>query len=146
MIIAESTERGVEQLWDRGGGRGEGVGHTQHRIRAVTAMISNQQQFLAATGKPGGESSNQGDQQAVSEEMDGGRRIKGVDQQKAYKSGGDNEAGQKSPATYQKRSGKGNDAQGRRQVRVLDGGRCATKGDRGQKRALPGKSCRNAWV
>jgi hypothetical protein len=47
-----SAEVGVEETCagEWGGARGEGVGHTLRRKRAVTAMMSFQQQFRVATG------------------------------------------------------------------------------------------------
>jgi hypothetical protein len=59
MHVAESSEEEVEQpcAGERGGGKGEGVGGTQRRKRAIAAMISNQQRVNAVAGIPRGGSS-----------------------------------------------------------------------------------------
>jgi hypothetical protein len=108
--IANATKntgsRGTGRRVREGSVRGEGVGHTLHRKRAVAAMISNQQRVLALTAIPGGGSSNprgsaSGQRKAV---LRGGRRPGGgsVNQQKDLKA-----AAIKRPvrATFQNRIG-----------------------------------------
>jgi hypothetical protein len=56
---------------------------------------------------------------------------------------GDNEASQRSTATFQNINGKQDDGRGCKQSRVADSGPCAAREDRGQERALWGESHRS---
>jgi hypothetical protein len=63
MVVSEPTELEVEQACAgvSGGGRGEGVGRTQRRKQAMTAMIPNQNEFLPQLGYQEAGPQNKGD-------------------------------------------------------------------------------------
>jgi hypothetical protein len=71
------------------------------------------------------------------------RRVGSVNQQKGHQGSGAKEASQKGAATYRNKSGKQDGARGLRKGRATVVGRCSAREDRGQKRALRGKSRRS---
>jgi hypothetical protein len=153
MIVVESVEIGVEQAraWGWEGVKGEGLG--PHSIRNVLWLkryrpaanlysdCDTWRELLKTKAV-----SKQAEE--VSVKVSRGRirgmpELRGecINREERSRGGGENEASQRSAATFQNRIASQEGALGRRQGRGADNGGCAARKDRGQNRAHRGELC-----